>query len=792
MRNQTILVDINKETCKILKYKQYDNNNILQIIVEENYKKINLNEYVGFAFFELPSGLIIKKECEIEDNVITIIIDNNVLSEEGKVLLDLTLSDGEDTFTLFRINLVIEGTIDRDEAIIIEAGWDIVAEIAKFDKAEERRVDYESVRIANEADRQNEEMKRIANEKVRVVKESDRQNEETKRIANENVRVAKESERLISELERQEAEASRVTAEQERVEAENIRAGFYEGFNDRLDSVDSQLAHVTNKINSCLYLKDYLKNEHNEDYSLAFNDCLKDIKAGGLYNSIKLGVGALTFKSEINTIDVKVNILGEGVNETIIEDLRTTSSDGLFRFASSAGASTMSNLTINGRGINGNAIKLYKDFGWDAIFDNLQIGNYNGSAIDSEASDTNFKNILINSCGTNSTTSDEIKYAIHLNNGCNMNHFINLHVEHCRHMVKTSGDCFMNYFTDCKFEQSGQGINVGLEPVIYITSKTLELGFTSCTFVPISINGYLENNIALNAEDVPYFIKIESPLEYRIDSAMVILNSCISRTGAGSNVFKVSSGFSKLLDSYGRVHVNNCHFSGITSYCNAIRIRNNSIFTNNTLNIKSNINDTNKFPVLVELGAGMYAENSIITNNIFYGMFTSALNSSYCIEGTNLIVNDNKNLNFNSLLREGTTLITRELNEKVVFNGGVQVNKELNILKDGKTSITRPTGIYTTNNDFTVTFGGGTQNESAFILKSKEKAVITVPSDISIGTRHQPVGYIFSNSYIRIKPTDRSTITDLVAGIIIIDSKTFKLLIYDGANWRDAMGSIVY
>ena len=247
MRNQTILVDINKETCKILKYKQYDNNNILQIIVEENYKKINLNEYVGFAFFELPSGLIIKKECEIEDNVITIIIDNNVLSEEGKVLLDLTLSDGEDTITLFRINLVIEETIDRDEAIIIEAGWDIVAEIAKFDKAEEQRVDYESVRIANEADRQNEEMKRIANEKVRVVKESDRQNEEMKRIANENVRVAKEDERLINEIERQTTEELRIENEEGRVVAENTRAEFYEGFNDRLDAVDSQLEHKANQ-----------------------------------------------------------------------------------------------------------------------------------------------------------------------------------------------------------------------------------------------------------------------------------------------------------------------------------------------------------------------------------------------------------------------------------------------------------------------------------------------------------------------------------------------------------------
>ena len=248
MRNQTILVDINKETCKILKYKQYDNNNILQIIVEENYKKINLNEYIGFAFFELPSGLIIKKECEIEDNVITIIIDNNVLSEEGKVLLDLTLSDGEDTFTLFRINLVIEGTIDRDEAIIIEAGWDIVAEIAKFDKAEEQRADYESVRIANEADRQNEEMKRIANEKVRVAKESDRQNEEMKRIANEKVRVVKEDERLINEQGRIDAEELRIENEELRVQAEASRVTAEQNRVTRFNEMEAMVAEVEGEL----------------------------------------------------------------------------------------------------------------------------------------------------------------------------------------------------------------------------------------------------------------------------------------------------------------------------------------------------------------------------------------------------------------------------------------------------------------------------------------------------------------------------------------------------------------
>lgn len=134
MRNQTIVVDINKEICRILRYKQYDNNNLLQIIVEKDNERVSLNGYTGYAFFKLPSGLVIKKDCNIQGSEVTINIDNNVLSESGKIALDLTLSDGNRTFTLFRINLVIEESIDKDDAIIIEAGWDIVSEIAKINE----------------------------------------------------------------------------------------------------------------------------------------------------------------------------------------------------------------------------------------------------------------------------------------------------------------------------------------------------------------------------------------------------------------------------------------------------------------------------------------------------------------------------------------------------------------------------------------------------------------------------------------------------------------------------------
>ena len=41
MRSQVIIVDINKEICRIAKYKQYDNNNLLRVMVEEDNKKVD-------------------------------------------------------------------------------------------------------------------------------------------------------------------------------------------------------------------------------------------------------------------------------------------------------------------------------------------------------------------------------------------------------------------------------------------------------------------------------------------------------------------------------------------------------------------------------------------------------------------------------------------------------------------------------------------------------------------------------------------------------------------------------
>ena len=84
-----------------------------------------------------------------------------------------------------------------------------------------------------EEEMQSNELKRIENEE--------------NRIENEKNRIENEAERIANEIERVANEKNRIENEAERVANEEIRNEFYDGFNDRLDVVSSQLAHIGNE-----------------------------------------------------------------------------------------------------------------------------------------------------------------------------------------------------------------------------------------------------------------------------------------------------------------------------------------------------------------------------------------------------------------------------------------------------------------------------------------------------------------------------------------------------------------
>ena len=154
---------------------------------------------------------------------------------------------------------------------------------------------------SNETERIAAEQQRIENEAQRQTKETEREAREATRQSNESTRISKEAERLAEEVNRQEAETSRVNAEQGRQEAENTRAEFYEGFSDRLDSVDSQLAHIENNV-----LNLGLKNDGVTDNAILLNTILSQDKKTSIYKFPK-GIYKFVIDSEDKVIKLKSN-----------------------------------------------------------------------------------------------------------------------------------------------------------------------------------------------------------------------------------------------------------------------------------------------------------------------------------------------------------------------------------------------------------------------------------------------------------------------------------------------------
>lgn len=141
LRERIITIDLDEGNYRILRYKQYDNNQILKIIIQENKEEVDLAFYTARLFFKLPSGSILEKDTTIKNNRIIVSIDSGILSESGRIIADLTLSSSEQLVTAFTMYLDVEETIDRNEAVQSKPEWDLITNTlnnldTKVDKVE--------------------------------------------------------------------------------------------------------------------------------------------------------------------------------------------------------------------------------------------------------------------------------------------------------------------------------------------------------------------------------------------------------------------------------------------------------------------------------------------------------------------------------------------------------------------------------------------------------------------------------------------------------------------------------
>ena len=126
MRTRTIDVDINSNSLRILRYKQYDHNNILEVFVKKNKEILDLTSYTIRVFFTLPNNKVIQKNAVFKDKKIIITIEDVLLEQHGKVPVEITMSNGNEIVTIFRMYLEVEESIDRKSAIEGSPEWDII------------------------------------------------------------------------------------------------------------------------------------------------------------------------------------------------------------------------------------------------------------------------------------------------------------------------------------------------------------------------------------------------------------------------------------------------------------------------------------------------------------------------------------------------------------------------------------------------------------------------------------------------------------------------------------------
>lgn len=117
MRDRVVIVDILTKKFKSICYKQYDENNELNIVVYEGKTLANISNYIATVYFELPSGKIYEVEGRIVNNTIKVMLSSSILEEYGQVNVECELVNLDEIVTTFTFYLNVEKSISRVSAL---------------------------------------------------------------------------------------------------------------------------------------------------------------------------------------------------------------------------------------------------------------------------------------------------------------------------------------------------------------------------------------------------------------------------------------------------------------------------------------------------------------------------------------------------------------------------------------------------------------------------------------------------------------------------------------------------
>jgi hypothetical protein len=114
LRKKDIIIDLEKHTSTVFKYKQWDNGCDLNIALFEDDVEVDLTLYTVEALFKVPDGTVYKKDCTLNGNKITLIIDEEITALSGSVTLEVVVYNVDRYITTPTINFSVEKSIEKD------------------------------------------------------------------------------------------------------------------------------------------------------------------------------------------------------------------------------------------------------------------------------------------------------------------------------------------------------------------------------------------------------------------------------------------------------------------------------------------------------------------------------------------------------------------------------------------------------------------------------------------------------------------------------------------------------
>lgn len=125
MRDKVYTINLNTKMFEKPCYKQYDNDIPFKFRIVEKGVDVALTGYTVIAFFDNKHN-VIQKNCTVRDRIIETKLDNNILAYEGEVRVEITLTKENQIVTTFTITIEVEKSINRNEAVELDPGWDII------------------------------------------------------------------------------------------------------------------------------------------------------------------------------------------------------------------------------------------------------------------------------------------------------------------------------------------------------------------------------------------------------------------------------------------------------------------------------------------------------------------------------------------------------------------------------------------------------------------------------------------------------------------------------------------